>query len=142
MKRNRWWVLSMGLALPLSGSARAADCSNCTSCAATPADCVQCLTDAGFHAACGCTDGVSTCGATSEANSVFHGCPDPDFAVVGRRQLMSNANFMSSQRVHANYDVTADGQHLVVISVRFADVGSRPVIVTNWFEELRERLGN
>lgn len=68
---------------------------------------------------------------------------DPDFAVVGRRELMSNANFMPSLQVHANYDVTADGQHLVVISVgRFTDAGSRPVIVTNWFEELRERLGN
>ncbi len=40
-----------------------------------------------------------------------------------------------------NYDITPDGQRFVM--VRGASTGQDSVIVvTNWFEELRQRMGN
>jgi serine/threonine-protein kinase len=59
------------------------------------------------------------------------------FAVTSRRVLFSG-NF-DLHAFHPNYDVAPDGRHFAMITS--GDQEPRVVVVTNWFEELKQRLG-
>jgi hypothetical protein len=66
---------------------------------------------------------------------------DPGFAVDSRERLDSRPYFW--QRVQRHWDLTPDGQRLLVIGTRLGAGGlGRYVIVQNWFEELRTLAGN
>ncbi|MGH7469359.1 MAG: hypothetical protein ACRENP_15510 [Longimicrobiales bacterium] len=57
------------------------------------------------------------------------------FAVVARDTIArGNFDFNSG---HAEYDVTADGKHVLLIGLRAADAAT--IVVHNWREELRQR---
>ena len=43
---------------------------------------------------------------------------------------------------HPNYDISLDDQRFLMIQIEEGDVESDVVLVLNWFEELRERVGN
>ena len=62
---------------------------------------------------------------------------DPDFAVESRERLNPHPGFW--QEFIRHWDLAPDGQRLLVVR----DVVSRQiVVVVNWFEELRQRMGN
>lgn len=66
---------------------------------------------------------------------------DPDFAVDSRERLDSRPYFR--QNIIRHWDLTPDGQRLLVIGARLEAGGlGRYVIVQNWFEELRALAGN
>jgi hypothetical protein len=61
---------------------------------------------------------------------------------VGKRRLLFEGRY---QKVgpRANYDVTPDGQEFLMVQVRERE--SAPVqlnVVTNWFEDLKRRVGS
>ncbi|MGH7503444.1 MAG: protein kinase domain-containing protein [Longimicrobiales bacterium] len=62
---------------------------------------------------------------------------NPGFAITSRRVLFS-ANF-DLHPYHPNYDVTADGRRFVMIKP--GNQESQVVVIVNWIEELRRRLG-
>ena len=41
-----------------------------------------------------------------------------------------------------NYDVSPDGQRFLMVKRRTEEERREVVVVLNWFEELRERMGN
>lgn len=61
----------------------------------------------------------------------------PGFAVTSRRTLFSENYELHA--FHPNYDVTADGKRFIM--VKPGDDESEIVVVVNWIEELRQRLG-
>ena len=66
---------------------------------------------------------------------------DPDFAVDSRERLNSRTGFWQSSQRH--WDLTPDGQRLLAIGPRPEAGGvGRYVLVQNFFEELRQRMGN
>ena len=66
---------------------------------------------------------------------------DPDFAVDSRERLDSRPYFW--QNIIRHWDLTPDGQRLLVIGPRLEAGGlGRYVIVQNWNEELRALAGN
>jgi hypothetical protein len=76
---------------------------------------------------------LSEWGALVEA-----GCTTaPAFAVTSREILFSG-NF-DLHAFHPNYDVAPDGRHFVMITSGNAE--PQVMVVTNWLEELRQRLG-
>ncbi len=54
--------------------------------------------------------------------------------------LFSTADYFTGDG-HAIYDVTPDDQRFVMLRIG-GEPASRPVLVQNWFEELRQRVGN
>jgi serine/threonine-protein kinase len=69
---------------------------------------------------------------------VAAGCStSPSFAVTSREILFSG-NF-DLHAFHPNYDVAPDGHHFAMISSGNAE--PQVVVVANWLEELRQRLG-
>jgi serine/threonine-protein kinase len=69
---------------------------------------------------------------------VAAGCAtSPSFAVTSR-QILFSGNF-DLHAFHPNYDVAPDGRHFAMISSGNAE--PQVVVVANWLEELRQRLG-
>jgi len=66
---------------------------------------------------------------------------DPTFATVREDVLFSMDGYLTA-RGHAMYDVSPDDQRFVML--RMGDVGSDSelILVENWAEELRQRMGN
>jgi serine/threonine-protein kinase len=62
---------------------------------------------------------------------------NPAFAVTSRKVLFSGSYEL--HLFHPNYDVTADGKHFIMIEPGNEEV--QVVVVVNWIEELRRRLG-
>jgi hypothetical protein len=64
----------------------------------------------------------------------------PTFSVTARDTLLANVNSETTPRgfYHANYDISPDGQSLVV--VRGERVNPLVVVIHEWTYELRERL--
>jgi Tol biopolymer transport system component len=65
--------------------------------------------------------------------------PGATFVTGERRVLFSAAEFRSSA-LHQNYDVASDGEHFVM--VRNVGEKSELIVVENFFEELKARVGN
>ena len=59
----------------------------------------------------------------------------PGFEVLGRTTLFTSNNYINSGGYDATYDVTADGQHLLM--VRGLAVTSSMTLTLNWFDNLR-----
>ena len=67
--------------------------------------------------------------------------PGGDFAMGDRKQLFDSSPYHDEgERVHADYAVSADDQRLLMLRDR---AGAEPplVLVLNWIEELRQRVG-
>ena len=64
---------------------------------------------------------------------------DPDFGVESREQLASQAGYFAANMRH--WDLTPDDQRLLVVADASA-VSQQIVVAQNFFEELRERMGN
>ena len=65
---------------------------------------------------------------------------DPSFSASQQEVLFSTADYMRGGG-HAIYDVTPDDQRFVMLRIREVDSGTL-ILVQNFFEELRERIGN
>ena len=65
----------------------------------------------------------------------------PAFSVGEQRALFSAALFRRNQE-HRAYDVTADDQRFVMIRLRGGSAGDALVVVENFFEELKAKVGN
>ena len=69
----------------------------------------------------------------------------PSFSVRERRALFPLGAEYHIDLWYASYDVTPDDQHFLLARVVGSGDGSeaaRLIVVENWFEELRERVGN
>ena len=66
---------------------------------------------------------------------------DPDFAVESRNPFASAEGFADS-RVNQQFEVSRDDQRLLAIRLSTAGTEVRDVVVLNFFEELREVVGN
>ena len=62
----------------------------------------------------------------------------PDFVVLSRAPVHGTEHFAIGAPVHANYDVTADGRHLLLIKPLQSDAGL--IVVHDWAYELRDRV--
>ena len=60
----------------------------------------------------------------------------PVFAVTSRQQLFEGAYALTAA-VHAPYDVTPDGKHLVLIKPTNAN--AKTIVAHDWWRTLRER---
>ena len=60
----------------------------------------------------------------------------PTFSVQSRETLFAD-NFVPASLPHANYDVTPDGEHLVLLK---ATEAAEATIVYNWIGEVRAKL--
>ncbi len=69
---------------------------------------------------------------------VLHG---PTFVTGGRRVLLSTQGFRFSLR-HQQYDVTPDDQRFVMIRSRGDGEAVELIVVENFFEELKAKVGN
>ena len=70
--------------------------------------------------------------------------PGTTFVPGGPRVLFSIQGFLSTSR-HQWYDVTADGQRFVMIRNRVSEeveAASELIVVENFFEELKAKVGN
>ena len=66
---------------------------------------------------------------------------DPTFAVVGEQVLFDITGHQSDLE-HRRYDVTPDGKRFLMIrNVPLEGQGENPVLVLNFFEELRAKVG-
>ncbi|MCZ6857326.1 MAG: protein kinase, partial [Gemmatimonadetes bacterium] len=65
----------------------------------------------------------------------------PTFRVT-RQQVLFSAIGYNSNDFDSQYDVSLDDQRFLMIIRDEPDVASAIVVVTNWFEELKEQLGN
>ena len=65
---------------------------------------------------------------------------DPTFAPGEMRELFSTQGYENSNP-HARYDVTADDQRFVMIRHRSTG-GGKLILVENFFEELKAKVGN
>ena len=63
---------------------------------------------------------------------------DPTFSVLETTALFSLDDYPSTD-LRTNYDVSADDQRFLMIRT---DVGAELVVVLNFFEDLKERVGN
>ena len=59
----------------------------------------------------------------------------------GEETVLFSLDSWTEQALHRGYDVTADGQRFVMIREAGADTGIEIIVVENFFEELRERVG-
>ncbi len=66
--------------------------------------------------------------------------PGPTFVTGERRVLFSTRLFLSNP-FHQQYDVTADDQRFVMIRNRVAEEASELIVVENFFEELKAKVG-
>jgi Tol biopolymer transport system component len=70
---------------------------------------------------------------------------EPDFRVVGRETALTGLSEMVAQDFSASYDIHPDGDRFVFFMGEMgegrADPNASLVVVTNWFTELRERMG-
>ncbi len=68
---------------------------------------------------------------------------DPAFALGQQEVLFSVAAYMRNL-AYTLYDVTPDDQRFVMLRIgdRENAVTSELILVENWFEELRQRMGN
>lgn len=64
---------------------------------------------------------------------------EPDFGVTSRRRLFSG-NYIMMVPPAANFDMTPDGKHLVLL--RPISEGEHLIVAHNWKHELRARTGN
>ena len=64
---------------------------------------------------------------------------DPSFAVGQQRVLFPLATYLVGNG-HPQYDISPDDQRLVMLKVE--EVDSQLILVVNFFEELKERVGN
>ena len=69
---------------------------------------------------------------------VAAGCTTSGSFAVTSRQVLFTGNF-DLHPFHPNYDVAPDGRRFAMISS--GDAATQVVVVINWFEELRQRLG-
>ena len=67
--------------------------------------------------------------------------PGATFVTGERRVLFSTQGFRSSA-VHQSYDVTPDGQRFVMIRNPDADELGELIVVENFFEQLKAKVGN
>ena len=67
--------------------------------------------------------------------------PGPMFVIGERRALFSTQGFRSSI-THQQYDVTPDDQRFVMIRNRGAEEAGELIVVQNFFEELKAKVGN
>jgi eukaryotic-like serine/threonine-protein kinase len=72
------------------------------------------------------------------AQLVEAGCTTAPAFEVTSRQILFSGNF-DLHAFHPNYDVAPDGRHFVMITSGNAE--PQVMVVTNWLEELRQRLG-
>jgi serine/threonine-protein kinase len=66
----------------------------------------------------------------------------PAFAVGRQRALFSTADYLVSTFVHQTYDVTPDDQRFVMVRDVESDYRGELIVVENFFEELKARVGN
>jgi len=66
---------------------------------------------------------------------------DPTFVAGQQEVLFSMADYLPSNG-QAMYDVSPDDQQFVMLRISDEAADSQLILVTNWFEELKERLGN
>ncbi len=67
---------------------------------------------------------------------------DPTFATVREEVLFPMDGYLTAS-AHAMYDVSPDDRRFVMLRTGDEGAASAEVhLVTNWFEELRERMGN
>lgn len=73
----------------------------------------------------------------ANANRIFAATVQltPTFAVLARQELFAGGQYSLSSPVHAPWDVSPDGQHLLLIRPLQAD--NALVVVHNWRQELR-----
>ena len=64
----------------------------------------------------------------------------PTFAVVSERALFSASEYRLENN-HRAYDVTADDQRFLMIRLGTEYAGDL-ILVQNWFEELKAKVGN
>ncbi len=67
--------------------------------------------------------------------------PGATFEIGEWRVLFSARGFRLTQR-HQQYDVTPDDQRFVMIRNLGGQEASELIVVENWFEELKARVGN
>jgi hypothetical protein len=74
-------------------------------------------------------------------NSGNRGCPPP--TRIGLGLLSGDITVLALYSV-PNYDITPNCQRFIMVSENAlgTDEGFAVIIVTNWFEELRQRMGN
>ena len=65
---------------------------------------------------------------------------NPTFAALEVQELFSTQGYFNSD-LHAQYDVTADGQRFVMARHRSTGAGEL-ILVENFFEELKAKMGN
>ena len=66
---------------------------------------------------------------------------DPTFVAGQQEVLFSMADYLPS-RGHPMYDVSPDDQRFVMLRTGAEGEDSQLILVTNWFEELRQRMGS
>ncbi len=68
--------------------------------------------------------------------------PDTTFVIGERRVLFSTQGYGAPYTVHQLYDVTPDDQRFVMIRNIEEQEASELIVVTNFFEELKAKVGN
>ncbi len=66
---------------------------------------------------------------------------DPTF-VAGQQEVLFPMDGYLPARGHAMYDVSHDDRRFVMLRINEGAVSGEVYLVTNWFEELRQRMGN
>ena len=62
--------------------------------------------------------------------------------LTGEHQVLFSAREYRSDVYHRRYDVTPDGQRFVMIRNLGAEEASELIVVENFFEELKAKVGN
>ncbi len=62
--------------------------------------------------------------------------------VTGERRVLFSAQGFRSNDVHQQYDVTLDGQRFVMIQNIGEQEATELIVVENFFEELKAKVGN
>ncbi len=68
--------------------------------------------------------------------------PGATFVTGERGVLFSTRRFGSSNPLHQSYDVTPDGQRFVMIRNLSSEEATELIVVENFFEELKAKVGN
>ena len=66
---------------------------------------------------------------------------EPTFA-PGQAEVLFSATGFRSLDNHAQYDVTLDDERFIMIRQAGEAEAGEMIVVTNWFEELRQRVGS
>ena len=67
--------------------------------------------------------------------------PEPTFVIGERRALFAIQRFLLDPN-YPQYDVTPDGQRFVMIRTRAVEEAGQLILVENFFEELKAKVGN